>query len=89
MHQWQFVEETALSKGFSFHSKLAEWMIQSGANPETIVTVEEIKCNDSNCPISETKISWKPGRELLISKPQHMITKTDFILSAKKQNTKF
>lgn len=84
-HDFQFCEKRSLSEGFSFHTKLGEWL-QSYKLFETdeILYVYELKCDDNSCPVQET-LFVGTSKSLTVGKEKSKISKIDLRFAYERQ----
>ncbi|BDA80906.1 hypothetical protein LPTSP3_g38360 [Leptospira kobayashii] len=90
-HGWNFQGEVSLEKGFPFHSKLKDWIGEYTNLPEGLsISIFESRCEEANCPVEETKLSWNTEKgedSLRIGRSKEKISKQDFYLAWKKKTS--
>ena len=89
-HSSEFVEKITLNQGFSFHPKLADWIVSGlSLSGEELVTVFEAGCNESSCPVEETLFVIEKSdltvSRLKLGRRKDQISKNDFYFALQKQ----
>lgn len=83
-HGWKLVGNGNLITGFSFHSKLAEWLsLYTNIPKDAELEILEVSCGEVSCPTEETLIAWDK-HEFRISRKKENISKMDVDLSWKR-----
>ncbi|ABZ95997.1 Hypothetical protein LBF_4175 [Leptospira biflexa serovar Patoc strain 'Patoc 1 (Ames)'] len=87
-HGWKSVATGKLIDGFSFHPKLAEWLLTYTSIPQDAdLEILEVSCGEVSCPTEETMIVWNK-HEFRISRKKENISKMDVDLSWKRHSLK-